>query len=270
VTLTAGMEAALLFVLTATTAAACGRRTANVLTLAGSTSVQPFAEKWADAYRLVHPELSILVQGGGSTAGVQAAESGAAQIGMSSRPLNPEEATHLEGVLVARDGIAIVVHPGNPVAALGLEDARAIYAGEVRTWSRFGGRGPITLITREEGSGTRAAFESLVMAHRRIAAFALVQDSTGAVRQMVTSDPAAVGYVSLGLVDATIKAVKLDAIEASEASIDSGAYPLVRPFLFLVKPEARSNLAVAGFIEWILGPEGRSVARREGLVPPPS
>lgn len=268
--LTVDMKAALLLVLTATTGAACERHKGNMLTLAGSTSVQPFVEKWADAYRGGHPDLSIQVQGGGSTAGVQAAESGAAQIGMSSRSLTPEEAGHLEQVLVARDGIAIVVHPGNRVANLRLEDVRAIYAGEARNWSRFGGQGPITLITREEGSGTRAAFESLVMAQRRIAAFALVQDSTGAVRQMVASDPAAVGYVSLGLVDTTIKAVTLDAIEASDANIDTGAYPLVRPFLFLVKPETRANVAVTSFIAWILGPEGRRLTRQEGLVPPPS
>jgi phosphate transport system substrate-binding protein len=268
--LTIDMKAALLLVLTISTGEACSRHNGNVLTLAGSTSVQPFVEKWADAYRAGHPDLSIQVQGGGSTAGVQAAESGAAQIGMSSRPLTSEEATRLDRVLIARDGIAIVVHPRNPVASLRLDDVRAIYAGEARSWSRFGGRGPITLITREEGSGTRAAFESLVMAQRRIAVFALVQDSTGAVRQMVASDPAAIGYVSLGLVDATIKAVKLDGIEASEATIDAGAYPLVRPFLFLVKPETRPNLAVAGFIAWILGPDGRRLTRQEGLVPPPS
>jgi phosphate transport system substrate-binding protein len=262
-------KAVLRLVLAAGTVAACGRNNGSALTLAGSTSVQPFAEKWADAYRVGHPDLSIQVQGGGSTAGVQAAESGAAQIGMSSRPLTAEEATHLERVVVARDGIAIVVHPGNPVANLRIEDVRAIYAGEARSWSQFGGRGPITLITREEGSGTRAAFESLAMRQRRIAAFALVQDSTGAVRQMVAGDPAAVGYVSLGLLDPTIKAVKLDEIEASEANIDAGSYPLVRPFLFLLKPEARSNRAVAGFIDWILGPDGRRLTRREGLVPPP-
>lgn len=237
------------------------------MTLAGSTSLQPFAEKWADAYLAGHKGPSIHVQGGGSTAGVQAAMSGAAQIGMSSRSLTSEEARHVSGVVVARDGIAIVTHPSLPVRDLLLEQVRAIYAGEISNWRSLGGQNaPINLITREEGSGTRAAFEELVMGGRRIAASALVQDSTGAVRQMVASDPAALGYVSIGLVDSSIQALRLRGVEATEANIDAGKYPLVRPFLFVlpVAPDA----VVLDFVAWITGPEGRELTRREGLLPP--
>jgi len=101
---------------------------------------------------------------------------------------------------------------------------------------------------------------------RRIAASALVQDSTGAVRQMVASDPAAIGYVSIGLVDASVKALRLRGVEATEANIDAGKYPLVRPFLFVV-PSQPLPLA-QDFIGWITGPEGRELTRREGLLPP--
>lgn len=247
--------------------AGCSRATQRGLTLAGSTSVQPFAEKWADAYQAQRPSVPIHVQGGGSTAGVQAAISGAAQIGMSSRRLAADEAMRVTEIPIARDGIAIVVHPTLPVSDLVLDQVRAIYAGEIKNWRRVGGRDlPITLITREEGSGTRAAFETLVMGQRRIVASALVQDSTGAVRQMVASDPAAIGYVSIGLVDASIKALKLRGIEATEANIDAGKYPLVRPFLFLVRAEPRG--VAKDFIDWIIGPEGRQLTRREGLLPP--
>jgi len=249
----------------------CVRPRGEILTLAGSTSVQPVAETWADAYRAFHPELAIQVQGGGSTAGIQAAMSGAAQIGMSSRPLTVEERARLEGILVARDGIAVVVHPTNPVANLRLGDVRALYAGQVRTWKRFAGRDEsITLVTREEGSGTRSAFESLAMGAQPIAPFALVQDSTGAVRQMVASDPAAIGYLSFGLVDASVKAIRLDGVEAREANIDAGTYPLVRPFFFAIAPGDRGSPVVSDFIRWVLGPEGRSLASGEGLLPPPS
>ena len=168
---------------------------------------------------------------------------------------------------MARDGIAIVVHPTMPVNDLVLDQVRAIYAGEIRNWRLVGGRDPpITVITREEGSGTRAAFETLVMGRDRIAASALVQDSTGAVRQMVASDPAAIGYVSIGLVDASIKALRLRGVEPTEANIDSGKYPLVRPFLFVVKAEQQG--VAKDFIDWITGPEGRELTRREGLLPP--
>jgi phosphate transport system substrate-binding protein len=245
----------------------CSRATKKGLTLAGSTSLQPFAEKWADAYQGRQPGVPIHVQGGGSTAGVQAAISGAAEIGMSSRSLTPDEAGRVTGIPVARDGIAIVVHPTMPVSDLVLDEVRAIYAGEIRNWRLLRGRDfPITVITREEGSGTRAAFEALVLDGRRIVASALVQDSTGAVRQMVASDPAAIGYVSIGLVDASIKALRLGGVEPTEANIDAGKYPLVRPFLFVVSAEPRG--IAKDFIGWITGPEGRELTRHEGLLPP--
>jgi phosphate transport system substrate-binding protein len=250
-----------------TAGAACRRATDNELTLAGSTSVQPFAEKWADAYRAARPGVAIQVQGGGSTTGVQAAMSGAAQIGMASRALTAEEASRVRSVVVARDGIAIVVHPSQPASDLTLEQVRAIYTGEVRSWSQWGGgHRPVTVITREEGSGTRAAFEALVMGGRRIAASALVQDATGAVRQMVASDPAAIGFVSIGFVDPSIKALRLHGVDATEANIDRGSYPLVRPFSFVIPAQPRPG--VMDFVNWITGPEGRELTRREGLLPP--
>lgn len=250
-------------------AVGCSLTRKQGLTLAGSTSLQPFAEKWADAYLARHAGLSIHVQGGGSTAGVQAALSGAAQIGMSSRSLTAEEAGHVSGIVVARDGIAIVTHPTLAVHDLMLEQVRAIYAGEIENWRSLGGHdAPITLITREEGSGTRAAFEELVMGGRRIAASALVQDSTGAVRQMVASDPAAVGYVSIGLVDSSIQALRLHGVDATEANIDAGKYPLVRPFLFVLP--VQPGAVARDFVAWITGPEGRELTRREGLLPPGS
>jgi phosphate transport system substrate-binding protein len=245
----------------------CARAPREHLTLAGSTSLQPVTERWADAYRARRPDVFVSVQGGGSTAGVRAALEGAAQIGLSSRALTPVESSRLSVVAVARDGIVLVVHPENPVRDLTLRDLRAIYAGNVRDWSSLRGRAArITAITREEGSGTRAAFEQLVMAGQTIANSTLVQDSAGAVRQMVGSDPAAIGYISIGLVDATVKALRLDGVTANEASIDAGDYPLVRPFLFVL-PRAREAKA-ADFLAWVTGPEGHALLRQEGLLPP--
>jgi phosphate transport system substrate-binding protein len=244
----------------------CGRAK-PVMTLAGSTSLQPFAEKWADAYRVQQLDIAIHVQGGGSTAGVQAAISGAAQIGMASRSLTADESQRASGIEVARDGIALAVHPTLPVHDLLLEQVRAIYSGDIDNWHRLGGLDlPITVITREDGSGTRAAFETLVMGGQRIVASALVQDSTGTVRQMVASDPAAIGYVSIGLVDGSIRALRLAGIDPTEANIDAGKYPLVRPFLFVVPPAPRTD--AQAFIDWVKGPAGRDLTRSEGLLPP--
>jgi phosphate transport system substrate-binding protein len=250
-------------------AAGCSRSSADGLTLAGSTSVQPFAEKWAEAYRAQRPGPPIQVQGGGSTAGIQAVLSGAAHVGMSSRALTDVEAARAVLTIVARDGMAVIVNPANPVGVLALDDVRAAYAGERRNWRAFGGAdAAVNVVTREEGSGTRAAFEELVMGRRHIRPSALVQDSTGSVRQMVAADPAAIGYVSMGLVDASVKPIALDGVVPTEAAIDGGRYPLVRSFLFVTLgtpgPEARA------LIDWIVGPEGRELTRREGLLPPPS
>lgn len=245
----------------------CARTPRQHLTLAGSTSLQPVTERWAETYRARRPDVFVSVQGGGSTAGVRAALDGAAQIGLSSRALTPTESSRLRAVTVARDGIVLIVHPENPVRDLTLRNLRALYAGRARDWSSLSGRAArITAITREEGSGTRAAFELLVMAGETIANSTLVQDSAGAVRQMVGSDPAAIGYISIGLVDATVKALRLDGVAANEASIDAGDYPLVRPFLFVLPATVDAN--AADFLAWVTGPQGHALLRHEGLLPP--
>lgn len=246
---------------------ACKRSSKGAITVAGSTSIQPFAEKWAEAYRKKNPQHEIHVQGGGSTAGVQATLSGAAQIGMCSRKLKPEEEPQVKATVVARDGLTVIVHPTNPVADLTIEQIQKVYAGEIATWSRLGGPDkPITVVTRENGSGARGAFEELAMKGKAIVASALVQDSQGAVRQMVSTDPGAIGYVSHGVVDASVKALRVNGVEPGHATIASGQYPLVRPFLFLTKGEP--TLAAKEFIDWILGAEGQAIAQQEGLFPP--
>jgi phosphate transport system substrate-binding protein len=246
---------------------ACARKSAATLTLSGSTSLQPLAEKWAEAYRPGHGALSIAVQGGGSTAGVQATLSGTAQIGMVSRALTPDEQTQLHAVVVARDAIAIVVHPTNSVSNLSLDQLRDLYAGTIANWRNLGGPNrPVTLITREEGSGTRSAFESLVMRTTTIATGALVQDSTGAVRQMVSGDPAAIGYISLGLVDGSVKALRLNGVQPTEENVDQARYALLRPFLFALHGESTRD--TVQFIDWIRGPQGATLTRAEGFLPP--
>ena len=237
----------------------------SALTIAGSTSVQPFAEKWAEAYGAKHAGVQINVQGGGSTAGVKAASTGAAQIGTVSRDLKADE-KGLNEIVVARDGIAVIVNPGSGVTDLTLEQVRGIFSGATRSWKELGGADkPLTVITREEGSGTRGAFEELVMNKQKISTSALVQDSTGAVREMVHNDPAAVGYISLGQVNDQIKAIKLAGVDATEANVVAKKYPLVRPFLFVTKGEPAG--AVKDFLDFVLSAEGQDLIRKEGLIP---
>jgi len=237
----------------------------STLTIAGSTSVQPFAEKLAETYMASHPGLAINVQGGGSTAGVRAAETGAAQIGMSSRHLKDSEQA-LHQVTIALDGIAIIVNAANPVAGLSRADVAAIFAGEVPRWNTVGGPDrPIHFVTREEGSGTRGAFEEMVMGKMEIAPRALVQDSNGAVREIVASDPDALGYISLGLVDRRVRALGVDGVLPTHETILAKSYAVVRPFLFLTREEPAGS--TRAFIDYVLGPEGQRLLGLEGLIP---
>ena len=235
------------------------------ITLAGSTSVQPFAEMLAEEYAKKYPDRPpVNVQGGGSSAGARAAMSGAAQIGMMSRELAPGEES-LKYVEIARDAIALVVHPANPVGELTLDQVRGIFTGEITDWNQVGGPpGRITVVSREEGSGTRGAFDELVLRGAVVSPRAIVQDSNGAVRQTVSQDKMAIGYISLGLVDSPVKAVAVGGVQPTIENARSGAYKLVRPFLFVYKgelsPEAKA------FLDFVIGEEGQRILASEGLV----
>ncbi len=233
---------------------------------AGSTSVQPFADQWAEAFMKSHPGHVVNVQGGGSSAGIAAVRSGTCQIGMSSRDLTPEEKPGLREITVARDGIAVIVHPSNPVSGLSVDEVREIFSGRIRSWKAVGGPDrEIDVCTREEGSGTRGAFQEMVMKKARIYRGAIVEDSNGTVREIVVGDPDSIGFISLGLVDRRVKALALDGVAATDPNILSGRYRLVRPFLFLVKPE--NEAAAAPFVDFVMSPEGQRMARDRGLIP---
>lgn len=247
-------------------AAACGRPSrSSELIVAGSTSIQPFADKWAEHFMTAHPGFQINVQGGGSSAGIQACLSGTCQIGMSSRELKTDEKV-LNETIVAWDGLAIVVNPANPVPGLKLDEVRVVFSGVVRNWKAFGGPDKgINVVTREEGSGTRGAFQEMVMKKDRIYKGAITEDSNGTVREIVAGDPYSIGFISLGLVNGQVKALALDGVQPSEAAIRSERYRLVRPFLFLTKSKPSG---VAGeFMDFVLSDEGQSLVEKEGLIP---
>jgi phosphate transport system substrate-binding protein len=241
----------------------CQWRQAGV-TVAGSTSVEPFAELLAEEYMLKHPQSHIYVQGGGSTAGIEAVRTHAANIGMSSRSLLPGE-KDLYAVTIAKDAIAIIVNPKNSIQNLSLTQINKIFSGEIRNWKDVGGHfHPITLVSREEGSGTRESFQKFVMGKGEISLESLVQDSSGAIRQVVASDPNAIGYISLGLVNEKVRALKISGVEPSVKDIEDGKYGLVRPFLFVFDGEPTGD--AKSFLEFALSPPAQKLLAKEGLV----
>src|SRR6476659_1607440 len=187
---------------------ACGPSDAGGLTVTGSTSVTPFAEHLAELYQHAHAGVAINIQGLGSSAGIRAALDGVAEIGMSSRDLEPEEAEQLDQIVIARDALAVVVNPSNPVSNLSAAQIQGIFGGQIRSWDAVGGPMlPITVVAGEAGSGTFSAFEELVMKGKPTATLALRHGSNGAIRQIIAQDPNAIGYISLGIVDPTVKSL---------------------------------------------------------------
>ncbi len=254
----------LLLLLPILSGVSCQKSKAGI-TVAGSTSVQPFAELLAEEYMSHHRESHIYVQGGGSTAGIEAAITRAANIGMSSRSLIGDE-KRLYAVTVARDAIAVIVNPMNPIENLSLDQIREVFSGKTENWKELGGPNhPIDVITREEGSGTRESFQKFVMGKEDIDLGALVQDSNGAVRQVIVTDPNAIGYISLGLVNDEVKAVRISGVEPNLTNVYNGKYTLVRPFLFVFNGEPVDQ--AKSFLDFVLSPPAQKLLLKEGLVP---
>lgn len=241
----------------------CQRERAGI-TVAGSTSVEPFAELLAEEYMSRHPYSHIYVQGGGSTAGIEAVRTHAANIGTSSRSLLPDE-KDLYAVTIAKDAIAIIVNPKNPIRDLSLDHVRQVFSGKIKDWGELGAPPhPIVLVSREEGSGTRESFQKFVMGQEEISLESLVQDSNGAIRQVVSNDPHAIGYISLGLVNEQVKALKISGVEPNVTNIEGNKYTLVRPFLFVFSAEPEEE--AKAFLEFVLSPDAQKLLSREGLV----
>lgn len=233
------------------------------ITISGSTSVMPLSEELGQAFMDEYPDVKINVAGGGSSAGIKAAQEGTADIGASSRELTESEQKNLHVYEIARDGIAIVVNPENPVTDLSLSQVAQIFAGEITNWKQVGGPdAPISVVTREDGSGTRDAFEEIVLGEgQRIQATAIIQNSTGAIINTINFDPNAIGYISIGSINDYVKPIKIDGVEPTEENVKTGNYRISRPFLYLTKEEPTG--VVKAFIDWVLSPEGQEIVGEE-------
>lgn len=242
----------------------CGKGK-KTITAAGSTAFQPFAEKLADQYMQAHPDTNVTIQGGGSAVGIQSALSGAAQIGMADLVILPPEAKSLTSVVVARDGIAIIVNPKNKTANLTVQQIQGIYNGTIKNWKEIGGNNhPITVISREAGSGTRSSFETIVKGIS-LTKEAIIQDSNGTVRETVINDVNAIGYLSHGLINDKIKPLTINGTPCTTEDIISGKYILVRPIFLLTKGAPIDK--TKDFIDYILSVKGQDTIKTNGLIP---
>ncbi len=242
----------------------------GTVTMAGSTSMEKLANALAESFMAKYPDVTVTAEFTGSGAGIESLLAGSVDIGNSSRNLKDEEKTAgaVENI-VAIDGIAVVTHPSNTAAGLTTEQLIGIYKGEIKNWSEAGGADEaVVVVGREAGSGTRGAFEELLEIEDACV-YANELDSTGAVMAKVAATPGAIGYVSLDVLDDTVKALSLDDVEPTEENIKAGSYLLSRPFVMATKGEVtEQNSTVQALFEYLKSTEGQELIRSVGLILP--
>lgn len=239
--------------------------------IAGGTAHIPVMKKSAQAIMTAHPEITITVAGGGSGVGARKVGEGLVNIGNTGRPLSQEEVDQygLVSYPFAVDGVCAVVHPENPVQELSKEQLQAVYVGQIKDWKELGGaEGAIHLFTRDEASGTRSVFWKKALAKGEIDARANVVASNGAMKTVVAQDKNALGYVSLGHLDASLKAPRLDGVEVTQDNAASGAYPVVRRLYMNTKGDP--DPLTTAFIAFVRGPQGAQFISESGYLPLPS
>jgi phosphate transport system substrate-binding protein len=238
------------------------------LSISGSTSVGPLAEKLADKYVEIK-DIKIEVNQIGSSAGITNATSGVSEIGMSSRDLKEEEkANGLKETIVAYDGIVVVTHPSNKVKDLTMEQVKQIFTGEVTNWKELGGDDmEIVVVSREDGSGSRDAFQEIVdYSSSELVRSAIIASGNGNIKTTVAMNKHAVGFISFEYIDESISTMDINGVEATAENVLQQTYSLSRPFLFVYKEE---DLSTEGqqFIDYILSPKGQIVVSEAGVIP---
>lgn len=238
----------------------------GTLSMNGSTSMEKVIKAVNGAFMEKNKGVTVNLNLTGSGTGIQEASEGKCDIGNSSRKLKDEEAEKLDATVVGLDGIALVVNPVNKLEDITLQDLAKVYSGEITNWKELGGDDKaIVVIGREDGSGTRDGFESIVMGDKE-PKYAQELESTGSVINAVATTDGAIGYASLANVDETVKALKIGGVEATEENVKSGAYEVQRPFICATL-KGSDNKLVKAYLDFILSEEGQALVLAQGAVP---
>jgi phosphate transport system substrate-binding protein len=222
-------------------------------------------------YEKSHSNVKFTVSATGSGDGIKGAAAGTYEIGMSSRELTPAEiGTGLEAQVIAIDGIAVILNSANPVSSLSMEQIKDIYTGKVTRWEQLGASasgktGGIAVISREPGSGTRGAFEELLKFQDQLVKGAIEFDGTGAIKAEVSRNADAIGYISLGSLDNTIKPLNVGGVAPTNANVVSGSYKIARPFILVTKKGSPLNAETKAFIDWIMSGAGQSIVKKSWI-----
>ena len=241
----------------------------GVVNTNGSTSMEKVMQVLIEAFQEQQPNITVNYTGSGSGAGVTSAIDGTADLGLASRALKSEEEEKgAQANIVALDGVAVVVNPDNAVDDLTVDQIAQIFKGEITNWKDLGGADEeIAVYGREAGSGTRGAFEELVGVEDACK-YLNEYSSTGDVIGNVASNPSAIGYASLSAVGDNVKAVKVNGVECSEATVQDGTYEIQRPFVMITKDGTQLSDAAQAFLDFAMSADAASLIAQAGAVPP--
>lgn len=241
----------------------------------GSTTVGPVAKAFAEYYMQLNPGVNITVSESGSGNGAKALINGSCQVATMSRLLKQNEyeaAVHSEILpvthVVAFDGIAVVAHPSNPVKGLTMDQVKSIYLGKIANWKQVGGPDkPIVIISRDTNSGTYETFETRVLKGEKIAKNCEYVGSNGGIRSRVQSTPNAIGYMGIGFIDTSVKALEVNGIYPSPATVKKGTYPVSRPLYLVTKDYPALGSHLFRFINIYLTAKGQEIVEQIGFIP---
>ncbi|MCT4598572.1 MAG: phosphate ABC transporter substrate-binding protein [Vallitalea sp.] len=237
------------------------------VTISGSTSVEKIGNAVAEEFMALYPSVEITYEGIGSSGGVKNANNGVTQIGTASRNLKEEEKSWgLTEVAIAYDGVAVITHPDNNLKGLTKDQVKAIFKGEITNWSDVGGKDEeIVVVSREDGSGTRGAFEEIVDFEDALTSKALIADGNGNVQTTVANNPKSIGYVSFTYINETVSALLIDDVEPTAEKVVEGLYSISRPFL-MIYHEDNMTKETKAFMEFILSSEGQDIVEEKGGI----
>lgn len=238
------------------------------IAVSGSTSVGPLMEKIADAYEEKNENVSIEINQVGSSAGIKDTISGVSELGMSSRDLKDEElAEGVKGTAIAYDGIAVIVNTENKVDNLTLEQIKDIYTGKITNWKDVGGaNSEIVVVSREDGSGTRDAFQELVgYESSELIPDATITDASGNLKTTVAQNKNAIGFISFSYIDDTVNAIKINDVAPEADLAKDGTYKLSRPFLIVTKEDKLTDEGKK-VLDFILSSEGQEIVKEDKLI----
>jgi phosphate transport system substrate-binding protein len=243
------------------------------IVIKGSTTVLPIAQGTLEAFMKKHPDMQISLSGGGSGEGIKALIDKTTDIATSSREIKKEEielakTKNVNPVanVVANDAIVPVVNPKNKVKNLSVDQLSQIYQGKITNWKEVGGEDlRIVVISRDSSSGTFESWDHFVMKKAKVAPQAQMLPSNGAIVTAIAKNRYAIGYLGIGYVNKSVKALQVEGVTASIATALSKEYPFSRELYMYTDGDATGD--VAKYIAFVKSAEGQKIVVKEGFVP---